>query len=414
MENVSKPARIVQIDALRGFALAGVALVHVTEQYIAGPTPEGFMEGINGLPDSILQGIIGFFIQGKFFALFSILFGLSFSIQMDSAARREEDFSLRFLWRAVLLFIIGYIHQLFYRGDILTIYALLAPFLIPFNHVSKKWVLAIAAIFFLSVPRFITYAFVGNEPFFGLPAGFQSPLETAYFEALSTGSISEVFVQNADYGMKTKMNFQLQPFGRIYYTFGYFLLGLWLGKIGLFQQTKDKLNTVRKVMYWLIGGLVVGMALTALTFSQAPQPVDFSHILHVVGVNFFDWVNLALAGIILCGFVLLYHKEKWEKRLAFFAPYGRMALTNYILQSLIGTFLFFGWGLGLIGQLRTTYLVLIALVMIAAQTYFSKYWLQHYKFGPLEWLWRSGTYLKWQEFTKEPALTDVVEQQEGE
>ena len=77
-----------------------------------------------------------------------------------------------------------------------------------------------------------------------------------------------------------------------------------------------------------------------------------------------------------------------------------MALTNYILQSIIGTYLFFGWGLGLIGQLRTMNLVLIALVMIAAQTYFSKYWLERYHYGPLEWLWRSATYLKWQKFKK--------------
>ncbi|MEL6356895.1 MAG: DUF418 domain-containing protein, partial [Bacteroidota bacterium] len=111
MEHLNKPPRIVIIDSLRGFALAGVALVHVTEQYLAGPAPEGFMEGLNGIPDNIIQGIIGFFFIGKFYAIFSILFGLSFAIQMESAAKKGGDFSLRFLWRAVLLFIIGYVHQ---------------------------------------------------------------------------------------------------------------------------------------------------------------------------------------------------------------------------------------------------------------------------------------------------------------
>ena len=401
MENLVKPARIVQIDALRGFALAGVALVHVTEQYVGGPTPDGFMEGVNSLPDEIAMGLISFFIRGKFFALFSILFGLSFSIQMDSAAQKGTDFSLRFLWRALLLLVIGYAHHLFYRGDILTIYAVLAPFLIPFHRLPKAWVLGVAGICILSLPRFITFFVHCSGPFFGLPEGFQTPLETAYFEAISTGTIQEVFTQNGEYGMKTKMNFQLMVFGRFYYTFGYFLIGLWLGQIKLFHNTVEKLKTVKKTMFWMIGGFVVTGAATGLIFSMAPQPVDFSHILHVIGINTADWINLCMTGVILCAFILLYHLPKWKNRLAFFAPYGRMALTNYVLQSIIGTYIFFGWGLGLIGQVRNLYLVLIAFVLIVLQTYFSKYWLKHYKYGPLEWLWRSATYLKWQPFRRE-------------
>lgn len=401
MKNLPKPDRIVQIDALRGFALAGVALVHVTEQYIAGPVPEGFMEGINGTPDGIVQGLIAFFIQGKFFALFSILFGLSFSIQMEAAATRGQDFSWRFLWRAALLFLIGYAHHLFYRGDILTIYALLAPFLIPFHRLSNKWILGVAAVCFFSLPRFITYFAVGNTPFFGLPDGFFHALEANYFDTISNGTFLEVWQQNGTYGMKTKMNFQLQPFGRLYYTFGYFLIGLWIGKIQLFQQVEQKSKSVRKVLFWLLGAFAVAGIATGLIFSQAPQPVDFSHILHVVGMNSADWINLAMSGIILCAFILLYRKAWWQKRLVYFAPYGRMALTNYLLQSLIGTFLFFGWGLGLIGQIRTLYLVLIAIAMIAAQTHFSRVWLQHYRYGPLEWLWRSATYFKWQKLRKD-------------
>lgn len=401
MKNAPSLPRIVLIDALRGFALAGVALVHVTEQYLAGPQPPGFMEGLNGLPDQILMGFISIFIQGKFFALFSILFGLSFSIQMTSADRKGEDFSWRFLWRAALLFIIGYIHHFFYRGDILTIYAVLAPFLIPFHRLSNKWILGVMAICFLSLPRFLTFFWMGNDAFFGLPNDFQNPLEIAYYETVQSGSIVEVFAANGGYGMKTKMNFQLLPMGRIYYTFGYFLTGLWLGQIGLFHEATKWLKVIKRTMLWLLGLLVLAGVLTGLTFSQAPQPVDFSHVLHVAGINFFDWTNIAITGIILGGFILLYHKNWWLPKLTFFAPYGRMALTNYVLQSVIGTFLFFGWGLGLIGQLRSVYLVLIAIVLIALQTWFSKYWLQHFRYGPLEWLWRSATYWKWQPFWKE-------------
>ncbi|MEM9836319.1 MAG: DUF418 domain-containing protein [Bacteroidota bacterium] len=392
----SKKSRIVIIDALRGFALAGVALAHFTEQYIAGPPPAGFMEGLNGLPDQIVQGLIGFLISGKFFALFSILFGLSFFIQMDAADRRGQDFSLRFLWRAVLLFVIGYVHQLFYRGDILTIYAMLVPFLIPFHRLNSRWILLAAGIFFLSVPRFISYFIWGNEALFGLPSDWNNPLEEAYYATIKSGSLTEVFAQNAVYGMKTKMNYQLLFMGRFYYTFGYFLLGLWIGKVGIFQAWQEKLPWIRKVLKYTAISIVPMVMLGGLAFSLAPQPIDFSSIFHVLALNNMEWANVAMTIIIMCGFVLLYPKRWWHRKLAFFAPYGRMALTNYIVQALIGTCFFFGWGLGFLGEVRTLYLFLLAIGVIGLQAIWSKWWLQHFKYGPLEWLWRSATYLKWQ------------------
>ncbi len=400
MNTSEKAPRIIIIDALRGFSLAGVALVHMVERYVAGPRPQALLEGLDSAPDMFIGGMVGFLCSGKFFSLFSILFGLSFSIQMDAAAKRGSNFSMRFLWRGILLFAIGYMHQLFYRGDILTIYALLVPFLIPFHKVSNKWLLGIAALIFLGMPRFLSYAVFGNESLFGLPNGFENPLETAYGELLISGSFLEVAQQNADYGMKTKMDFQLLYFGRFYYTFGYFLIGLWLGKINFFRQLPTYLPMVKKGLKWSAIALVPIFALIAGTFATAPQPVDFSSWQHIFAFNFMDWLNIAMTTIIGCWFILGYQKEKWKKRLLFFAPYGRMALTNYVLQSVIGSFLLFGWGLGLITSLRTLYLFLIAIAMIALQTLFSKYWLNNFKYGPLEWLWRCGTYLKWQPFVK--------------
>lgn len=401
MTTLKKAPRIIIIDALRGFSLAGVALVHMVERYVAGPRPQALLEGLDSGPDMFIGGLVGFICSGKFFSLFSILFGLSFFIQMDSAAKRGTDFSLRFLWRGVLLFAIGYIHQLFYRGDILTIYALLVPLLIPFHKVPAKWLLGIAALIFLGIPRFISFAVFGNEALFGLPSGFENPLEATYVTLLDSGSFMELAEQNAIYGMKSKMNFQLLYFGRFYYTFGYFLLGLWLGKIGLFKQISDYLPLIKKALKWSALACIPIFISVGATFATAPQPVDFSSWQHIFAFNFMDWLNIAMTAIIGCLFIIGYQKEKWEKRLSFFAPYGRMALTNYVLQSIIGSFLLFGWGLGLITSLRTLYLFLLAIILIVLQTLFSKYWLANFKYGPLEWLWRCGTYLKWQPFLKE-------------
>ena len=395
--------RITAIDSLRGFALAGVALVHMTEQYIAGPQPDGFMEGVNGLPDQILQGVISLFFTGKFFALFSILFGLSFSIQMASAEAKGEKFGGRFIWRAALLFVIGYVHQLFYRGDILTIYAVLAPFIIPFYKISKKWLLITAGIIFLGIPKFIVFALFGNEGMTGVHSMMDNnhELVKSYIETISTGSLGEVFFLNATYGMLTKIDFQVSFFGRFYYTFAYFLIGLWLGRIGIFKDIAAYAKQIKNVMLWSIGALMISFVLTAITFATAKQPIDFTSWQFALGMNFLDWVNISMTAIILCGFLMLSQKQSWEKRLSYFAPYGRMALTNYVMQSVIGTFIYFGWGLGYLGQFTTMTSALIGILLIMAQTLFSKYWLKRFRYGPLEWLWRCGTYLRWQPFLKE-------------
>lgn len=394
--------RINSIDALRGFALAGVVLVHMVEQYIAGPTPEGFMEGVNGLPDQIVQGLLQLFFSGKFFALFSILFGLSFAIQMQSAEKKNVEFGWRFLWRAALLFVIGYVHQLFYRGDILTVYAVLAPFLIPFYKISTKWILITAGIIFLGIPRLIAFFIFGGESITGIHPMMDINNEQvlAYFETIQNGSILEVFKSNAVYGMLTKIDFQMSIFGRFYYTFGYFLIGLWLGRTGVFKDIASHAKKIKNIMLWAIAGLLISVVITFATFATIAQPIDNSSFHFTLGINFMDWINICMATIILCGFLLLYQKDVWKKRLSFFAPYGRMALTNYIFQSVIGTFIFFGWGLGYLGQIRFSYLFLLALLLIIIQSVLSKIWLKKFKYGPLEWLWRCGTYMKWQPFLR--------------
>ncbi len=394
--------RIVIIDALRGFALGGVALVHMTEQYIASAPTDNLMEITNNTVDNILGGVIGFFIIGKFFALFSILFGLSFFIQMDSAYKRGENFAGRFLWRVFLLFIIGYGHQIFYKGDILTIYALLAPFLIPFYKMKNKQILLVAGIFLISIPRFVSYAILGTESAFGFPSfmDFNNEVNVAYINTLKEGSLIDVFSVNATQGMLQKMDFQIGFIARFYLTFGYFLIGLWLGKIGLFQNLEENLTMVKKWLKRTLIFFIVALLITGGLFAVSRQPVDFKSWIHVLGINAYDWSNTGLTAIILCSFILIYMKDRGEKILSFFAPYGRMALTNYVLQSIIGTSILFGWGLGYLGKLHTSYLFVMAIVLITIQTLVSKIWLTHFRYGPLEWLWRSATLGKLQPFRK--------------
>lgn len=397
METARTKDRIVIIDALRGFSLAGIVIVHMVENYLGAPAPEGAMDAVRQGPVDLAVNIFnGVFLVGKFFALFSFLFGLSFFIQMDSAASRGEDFKWRFLWRIVILFVIGYLHHLFYRGDILTIYAVLAIFLIPFYKVDTKYLLALIGLLFLGLGRYIVFAFTGGQNLF-IPGEFSpnSPEIVSYFELLKNGSLLEVFQSNATEGQLMKMDFQLGVFSRGYLTFGFFLLGLVIGRMKFFRDFMEKRAFTKTVMWWSLGILIGGLGLAAFIFMNLGPEVKFDNWMAMFGLTAIDLANLGMTGLILTGFIFAYRKVRGAKLLSKFAPYGRMALTNYVFQTLVGTFLLYGWGLGYLGELRNIYTFLIALVIVWGQMLFSKWWLNKYQYGPLEWVWRSLTHFKY-------------------
>lgn len=388
--------RIDIIDALRGFALAGIVICHVVENYIASAAPTAFNEAVHqGVPDYIVDSFIGIFLRGKFIALFSFLFGLSFFIQMDNAHQRGNSYAGRFLWRLLLLFAIGFAHSLFYRGDILTVYAILGIFLIPFYKVPNKWLLGIAALFFLGLARIILFSITGGETIFSeVNLEPDSPKVLAYYEVLKHGSLGDVFATNAIEGNVDKAEFQLGVFGRGYFTFAFFLVGLVVGRSGFFKQFKDQQKLLKKMLIYAVIAFVVGFGIMAAGFVSMGTDFNMNSWNAVIGFTGMDIVNMAMTIVYIVLFTMLFKKVKGERFLKKFAPYGRMALTNYVFQSIVFTFLLFGWGLGMIGELRQLYTFFIALIFIVLQMWFSKIWLTYFKYGPLEWVWRSLTFFK--------------------
>jgi len=382
----------------------------MVENYVGGLVPPESMEATNqGAIDQVVSGILGFFFIGKFFALFSFLFGLSFFIQMDNASKKSSNFGGRFLWRLVVLFIIGYAHHLFYRGDILTIYALLGVLIIPFYKLDNKWVLIISIMIFAGFFRFIIYALFGSDSLFSdANLSPDNPAAATYFQTLKDGSILDVFKSNATEGQLMKMDFQLGIFGRGYLTFGFFLLGLLAGKIGIFNNLASFKKQLRRFLIRLCIGLVSIIAIVAVIVvlfyssqnGQQQQQPDMESWAAMAGLTVFDIFNVLLTLILLSAFCLLFLKTKGQRFFLIFTSYGRMALSNYFLQSVIGTFILYGWGLGYLGELRNIFTFLIGLGIIAIQIAFSNFWLKHFQYGPLEWLWRSLTYFKKVPFRK--------------
>ncbi|WP_273566761.1 DUF418 domain-containing protein [Maribacter halichondriae] len=387
--------RIEIIDALRGFALAGILICHMVEQYIGALAPPSFYEATSsGIADQVVNAFIGIFLRGKFIALFSFLFGLSFFIQMDRGAQKGVAFGGRFLWRLLLLLLIGYVHSLFYRGDILTIYAMLGIFLIPFYKMENKWVLGFSALLFLGLGRYVIFYLTGDDHLFldVDPTDQEAPRVLEYYNTLKNGSLWEVFATNAWDGHLDKMNYQYGIFGRGYFTFAFFLVGLYLGRSGFFKRFKEDKKLTQKILLWSSILLVVSIGITAGAFISLGPEVKMDNWVAMVGLTGMDLVNTAMTLIYIALFVMLYRKTKPEKWLAKLAPYGRMALTNYVMQSIVGTALLFGWGLGYLGEIPNRYTFLIAIVVILLQVWTSKLWLHYFYYGPLEWLWRSLTF----------------------
>jgi uncharacterized protein len=396
MKTTSTPKRLEIVDALRGFSLAGIVIVHIVEQYAGGPLPAEAMESARqGTADYVVDGFIQFFLRGKFFALFSLLFGWSFFIQFDNARKRNTDYRGRYLWRIFLLFVIGYVHHCFYRGDILTIYAMLAPFLILFLPLSNKWLWAGIGIIFLGIPRIILFQTIGDGSIFGGSAmDFEGPEVQQYWQVLKNGTLPEVLYSNATDGFAMKMEFQLGLIYRFYLTFAFFLFGAWLGRIRYFDQFEKYKVATRWVLIGSAIGFFVFGALTAVSFMQVGQEFSFGNPWAAVGLHMLDLVNLCLTLIILAGFVFIYHTRRGQSIFHTFKEYGRMALTNYVFQSIIGTSILFGWGLGQIGEWRNIHLFIFSLAIIALQIIVSKIWMKTFRYGPLEWVWRSLTYFK--------------------
>lgn len=390
--------RIQVVDALRGFSLAGIVIVHMVENYIGAPPPAEAMAAANqGILDSIVEGFIFLFLRGKFFALFSFLFGLSFFIQMDKGAQKGKPFAGRFLWRLILLLFIGALHHLFYRGDILTIYALLGIFLIPFYKMKPKWILAVATILFLGLGRYLVFIANGSDPLFTtIEMTPDDPAIINYFNTIKNGSLSEVFISNTLEGHLMKFDFQFGVFGRGYLTFGFFLLGLYLGKHRFFENFKNYKEQLFKGLYISLGLFLLTIVATGLLFSissqQGQTQPNFDSWIAMFAFTAYDLSNIFMTFILIIGFLLIFKKVKGECFLLKFAPYGRMALTNYVFQTIIGTSILYGWGLAYLGELRNSYTFLIGIAIVIIQMLWSKWWLTKFKYGPLEWLWRSLTF----------------------
>ena len=393
MQPTPTTQRFQILDVLRGFALVGVLIANMAYHsgyWFLSPEKQEVLAHYT-LGEYILWGI-HFITEGKFYSIFSLLFGIGFGLQLQRTIAQNTRFIGRFSRRLFILMCIGLTHAfLFFVGDILVTYAVLGFVLILFRNCSDKTLLRL--VFVLPIIPVLQYGIswymAQGTPATGDVAGMEM------FEQIiltyQSGTFLEI-IQTNIFGTFFGRYPDLIFTGRLFKVFAMFLLGYYLAKNRWFTDLNLRKAQLKKI---LICCAVIGipcnlimahMMTTGAYYAMAPTGI-IEPIVYAYGVP-------ALGMCYACGIALLYIKPLWQKRLNLLAPFGRMALSNYLGQSVLCGFIFQGYGFGLFAQLSPVYFTLIGIGILVLQIGWSHWWLSRYQFGPAEWLWRSLTYKK--------------------
>jgi uncharacterized protein len=386
--------RIYHLDVIRGIALLGILLANMS----AFSFPVMYAEAIgmdlwSGGWDQFAGTFVDWFVQGKFYTMFSFLFGLGFMIFLTKAEEKGYRPKRLFARRLTVLLAIGLLHaMLVWWGDILVTYACCGFLLLWFYRLQAKNVLMMAYVLFglgilqIGLLAILQYVVTNQDPdlFSDASFGYLASYQTAY-DVYSSGTWSQIIAQNiADWGF-TLTNITIYPF----IILPMFLLGVYAYKRGVVREPAQHLPWIRQV--WL-GSLLIGVVFSIVKYVYAEMDGDMAYVGEYIGATFGD---ASLSIFYMTSIVLLYVRGIGREIFRAIGMAGRMALTNYLMQSLICTFIFYHYGLGLYG-LGAGWTMLIAILLYTAQVLLSRLWFMRFNWGPMEWLWRKLTYGKLQ------------------
>lgn len=388
--------RIIIIDIIRGFALFGVLVVNMTlfksTDFYVAKAPTDFFSSI----DRIVAWIINIFFSGNFYTIFSFLFGLSFYIFMDRVENKGLNVKKLFIRRLVFLFIFGLFHLLFiWSGDILHRYAITGIILLflkdkkpmEIKRLAKTLLIfSVISIFIVFLVQGLDYEYIKEDIVIDSQ---QDMVESA--PEVYTSSYSKIFKFRV---FKEIPFISLNLLLSVPSLLTLFLLGFYSGKIKIHERlysirNKKIINNIFKKSLNISLFLNFLLIIVLRDHLSVPIVIRFS-LIEVLKYT----SGISMCFLYMTSMVKLFEYNIFQKVLHPFNYVGKMALTNYIMQSLIGVFLFYGFGLSLFGQVRIFQGLILSIIIFSIQILFSKVWLKHFKFGPLEWIWRMATYSK--------------------
>jgi uncharacterized protein len=384
---VAQRDRLELLDALRGFALAGVLLVNLRDYSLYALLDDAqrtalASAGWDRWLDPLIDGLVG----GKAMTLFALLFGVGFALQLPADA--DPTAQRRFARRMVVLLGFGLLHAwLFWWGDILRYYALLGLLLLACRRWPASWLVAAGLFVALLATSLVQPFMSGWSARFGDGDAILARAQAAF----AHGDWPDALAANFAYDVHLRVT----GWSLVFFTLGRLLLGAGIGRSGWLFAPEAYQEQWRRVLLFC---LPLGVLLTAMLLLQdhglLPRwRYGLDGMPARMLSRFLRNAAYLLTGLgYLAAFVLAWLQPRWRRRLGVFAPVGRMALTHYVGQTVAGMALFYGLGVG-IGPRFGIVGVLAAFVPIfCAQLWLSRWWLARYRFGPLEWFWRSLTY----------------------
>lgn len=399
--NVIKSPRVEVVDAIRGIAVAMILMLHSIEHF-------NFYEFTTSespwlqLTDQIIWDSLWFTIGGKAYAIFALLFGFSFHIMLSNAQRQGRDFRARFIWRMLLLFLFGNLNAAFFCGEVLVLYSIVG-LIMPFVcNLRTRTVLILAAICMLQPVEWIKMGYAAIHPDAPsiLTFDYGSHWGNA-MNALREGNFLDTLRANLWDGQIFSLAWAWGA-GRFFQTAALFMIGMVAGRQQWFANTQEnrslwaRVLAVSLILFFCLSGLsglipqfANGLAEDADTIlSLLQQSTFYGPLMSIIGTL----KNCSFMFLLVTGMLFAFYSTRLQGLMRCIMPYGRMSLTNYVMQSMIGSFLFYNWGLHL--QLCHTWSEMLGISVLVIQIFFCRWWMAHHRRGPLEEIWSRLTWLK--------------------
>ncbi|MEJ0087530.1 MAG: DUF418 domain-containing protein [Pseudomonadota bacterium] len=389
---VSAAERVEALDVLRGVALFGVFLMNF--EGFAGANLMATESQLLALPsagfDFALGSVFDWLVRDKANTVFAFLFGLGFYLQMTRLEARGADAQSLYRRRLTVLLIIGVLHLVFFwNWDILHLYALAGFFLLAFRRMSDRALVVVGlllAIFGRTAVKTMLEFSAGSGG-----TDWYSDAMVLERQTLSSAGDYWSLVRHFKDEMIGDYLLSGMLVGWLAYALGRFFIGAWVGRRGFVEHSVRFLPLWRRVRsVALPAGLVLEGV--AVLLADVDRGTDFAHRELLAWATHLVAVPVLAAGYVAAIVTGLHGRA--SRVLGWFAPVGRMALTNYLTQSLVFGFVLFGVGpgLGLAGRIGATAIAGIVVVFFSAQVIVSRWWLGRYAYGPAEWVWRAFTY----------------------
>lgn len=412
-QTASPNIRILQLDVLRGFAVLGIYWINII--IFALPYGSYYLPVLNdslNIPDFIGWSFTEIFVEGTMRGLFSILFGASAMVFLNEARLTHQGLDVvdRYYRRSLLLILFGIIHAylLLWPYDVLYAYGLLGLFLFPLRKLSSRLLIISGCVLLLSshMNLFNTFSqLLSGESILPTSIELLEQTGTAGTPALERDEIKQLIDENTESGhylssyahiFDYQFSDVIDQQSSIMYTQhvfdigGMMLIGMALLKLGILSGQRSR----RFYLVMLVSGYLIGSIFRATgIYLQLKYDFDLFENQSHSGIDYdIGRLPVTLGHIGLIG--LLCQTIKLKFIMDVLSAIGRLALTNYIMQTVISIFLFYGFGFGLFGKLNQAQLVLTCLAVWTFQITFSLTWLHYFRLGPLEWLWRSLIYAK--------------------